>query len=182
MKKWMIRDGEILLPWNDERETVRGILMTSEKDQILLMHYQKYNFYTLPGGGIENGESPQAAFIREVKEETGFNCDISSYLGIIEEHRAFIKTRQITHAYLGQISGMQGTVNLDETEVRDGVEVQIYPIFEAYHKIFYQPISTIQQKFLSQRDRIILQEGLKLFGKTDLTLTEFIISEDTANG
>ncbi len=44
------------------------------KNTILLLHRIKKDWYELPGGKIDEGESPQEAAIRELKEE--LTCDI----------------------------------------------------------------------------------------------------------
>ncbi|WP_248124064.1 NUDIX hydrolase [Micrococcus lacusdianchii] len=38
--------------------------------------------WTLPGGGIELGESPEEACLREVEEETGHTCELTGLLGV----------------------------------------------------------------------------------------------------
>jgi 8-oxo-dGTP pyrophosphatase MutT (NUDIX family) len=40
-------------------------------------HTQKY---TLPGGGIEKGESNEEALIREVREETGIGIEVGAFI------------------------------------------------------------------------------------------------------
>ena len=51
------------------RPSVRGIIRKDEK--IAMMHSKKYNYYKLPGGGMESEESLEETLIREVREESG---------------------------------------------------------------------------------------------------------------
>ena len=52
-----------------ERPSARAIII---KDKLLAMVYsEKYKYYKFPGGGIEKGENPESALVREVGEETG---------------------------------------------------------------------------------------------------------------
>src|SRR3989344_7545377 len=45
-----------------------------ENNSILLLHRISKDWYELPGGKIEENETPEAAAIRELKEE--LNCDV----------------------------------------------------------------------------------------------------------
>lgn len=38
---------------------------------VAMVHSIKYNYYKFPGGGIDEGESPEGAVIRETREEAG---------------------------------------------------------------------------------------------------------------
>ena len=51
-----------------------GIALMHRKDVIKRKDYQEY--YTFPGGGLEEGETPEEGTIREIKEEFGINVKI----------------------------------------------------------------------------------------------------------
>ncbi len=53
------------------RPSAYGIVIKDE-EILVSKHYGKY--YFLPGGGLDFGELPEAAVVREVKEETGIDA------------------------------------------------------------------------------------------------------------
>lgn len=52
------------------RPSVRAVIIRGDK--VLMVHSEKYNYHKFPGGGIEAGETHEAALIREVQEEIGY--------------------------------------------------------------------------------------------------------------
>ena len=50
-------------------DSARAIVVRDKK--AAMVHSQKYDYYKFPGGGIEPGEGPVEAMIRETREETG---------------------------------------------------------------------------------------------------------------
>ncbi len=53
-----------------------------ESDRVLLCHRRDMDRWNLPGGGVESGEIPTEAVIREVREETGLDVEIEKLSGI----------------------------------------------------------------------------------------------------
>lgn len=72
----------------DKRIVARGIIFIDNK-VVLLKRIRackdKYlHYYAIPGGGVENNETIEAACIREVKEEVSLDVEIIKYLGMEE--------------------------------------------------------------------------------------------------
>lgn len=70
-----------------QRQRVAAYALMHENGNILLCRLSKEipeweGAWTLPGGGIEHGESPDDAVVREVKEETGLIVRPESIAGI----------------------------------------------------------------------------------------------------
>lgn len=51
------------------RNSARSIIIV--KGKLAMIHSMKYDYYKFPGGGIENGENPVEAMVRETREEAG---------------------------------------------------------------------------------------------------------------
>lgn len=51
------------------RPSARAIIL--RECTVALVHSLQYDYYKFPGGGIETGEDPREALIREVREEAG---------------------------------------------------------------------------------------------------------------
>lgn len=70
--------------------------------------------WTFPGGGIDKGESPTDAAVREVKEEVGFVLDS----GVMKELGSYVTTHEgkIDTVYVFHAAGA-GAIAVDGTEV-----------------------------------------------------------------
>ena len=53
-------------------------------DRVLLVHRPKYDDWTFPKGKAEDGETDEDCALREVREETGFACELVEPAGVTE--------------------------------------------------------------------------------------------------
>lgn len=51
--------------------------------ELLLVHRKRYDDWSLPKGKLETGERWEAAAVREVVEETGFQVSLDDFAGIV---------------------------------------------------------------------------------------------------
>jgi ADP-ribose pyrophosphatase YjhB (NUDIX family) len=57
-------------------------IIFDEQGRVLLCHRRDLDVWNLPGGGVESGEMPTDAVIREVMEETGLEVEIECLVGV----------------------------------------------------------------------------------------------------
>lgn len=82
---------EALLDHQPHRhQRVAAYALVLRGDEVLLVRISARGAHagswTLPGGGIDHGESPRAAVIREVREECGLECEVGELLDVHDVH------------------------------------------------------------------------------------------------
>ena len=80
------------------RNSARSIIIRNGK--IAMVHSLKYDYYKFPGGGIENGEDPVKAMIRETREEAGLAVIPASVKPYGYVHRIQRSTRDETECFI----------------------------------------------------------------------------------
>src|SRR5260370_5791452 len=57
-------------------------LIFDEDQRVLLAHRRDIDWWNLPGGGMEHGETVEGAVRREVREETGLEVEVKYLVGV----------------------------------------------------------------------------------------------------
>ena len=64
--------------------------VVSDREAVLLTRISPRGFHTgtwsLPGGGVDHGESPRAAVLRELREECGVTGEVGDVLAVHDDH------------------------------------------------------------------------------------------------
>ena len=117
------------------RHAARGIVVKGER--ILLLYTQRYDDYSLPGGGIDEGEEAIAGLIRELKEETGAQGirNVKPFARY-DEYRPWHKPDadiiyMVSHCYVCDIDEVLGDTAYESYEVTNGMEPVWINIHEA---------------------------------------------------
>lgn len=102
-----------------------NVVVVNDAGEILLIRRSDNDNWALPGGGIDLGESLTQAAIRETREESGIDCEITGLLGIYTDPAHVIlytsngEVRQEFSIVLtARPTGGQPTPSAESSEVR----------------------------------------------------------------
>jgi len=108
------------------RNATRSIILKSE--DILMLYTERYHDYSLPGGGLDEGEDIVAGMKRELVEETGAkNISNIQEFGIYEEYRPWYKPdfdvqHMISYCYTCNIDTDLGDTDYEHYEINNGMK------------------------------------------------------------
>ena len=140
---------------------VRVAVIITKGEEILLAKHSKggKEYWVLPGGGVEEGESITETAIREIKEETKLNVKIKKLVFISEALPPDKHRHVIDFSFTGEI--LSGEIKTGEEEILKDVkffpvtaleEIQFYPCIgaelkEGFEKGFSEPVRYLGNKW-----------------------------------
>ncbi|MFE6909471.1 NUDIX domain-containing protein [Streptomyces erythrochromogenes] len=99
-------------------------VVTDDQGRILLQRRRDNGLWALPGGGMGLGESLPGAAVREVKEETGLDVEITGLVGTYTDPRHIIEysdgevRRQFNVCFTARVVGGAPALSDESTELR----------------------------------------------------------------
>lgn len=153
---------------NSDREInrVSARCIVIEDGKIYLSHSKRYDFYKLPGGGVDRGESKKNAAVRETLEEAGVNIDKSTmqlygvYIDKWKSVRRFEENSVwVNKSYIYTAKRMGEVVDIvpTESEIYDQVEAVLIDIdtaIKANEKRINHPEYSEKQRFLERENDV----------------------------
>ncbi len=108
------------------RAGCRAIVL--REGMLLLSHETVTGWWLIPGGGLEEGETPEECVVRETEEETGLIVrPLRQFLTLYEYYEEY---RYISRYFVCEVTG-SGRMRLTEAEARRGLEPRWLPLEEA---------------------------------------------------
>lgn len=161
-----ITDSDIIGDFPSLMETVsrygsRGVLIDDELN-VAMMYMSNLNLYKLPGGGVNEGEDRKKAFLREIREETGYEAEILHELGYIEEHKKRNDYFQLSYCFIAKTRNDPIPAMLTKEEKQLGMTVKWMKLDAALQRMNNLEINCddYSTKFMLLRDRTILEKAV----------------------
>jgi len=100
--------------------TAVGALITDDDDRVLLVKPFYRDYWTLPGGMLDHGETPEAACAREITEELGISLPVGRLLVIDWAPALARRPRPITYfLFDAGVLDPKAEITLQEAELDD---------------------------------------------------------------
>ena len=144
-----------------ERPATRCIALQGKN--ILLLHTDRYEDYSLPGGGLDPEEDRIEGMKRELQEETGAkNIRNIKPFGKYEEYRPWDKPdfdvqHIISYCYTCDVDEELGDSNMESYEIKNGMKAKWVNIHEAIEHNLKTMASSEKKGLSIERETFLLR-------------------------
>lgn len=142
------------------RKSARGIVL-NENGEMAVQYLRTHDYHKLPGGGVDAGETVEAALAREIQEEVGCTCEIIRPLGIAIEYRNEHNLLHISYGFAAHLLGEVGTPKLEPGEVEEGQETLWLTPATALEQMKNDRPDQRKGHFILEREKAFLEEFLQ---------------------
>ena len=140
------------------RHVARAFVL--DDDKILVLRIKRNDdfgnstYIETSGGGVDLGETPEEAVLREIDEELGVKGEIITKLGIIDDYYNKIKRHNINHYYLIKVIGKTKIhhVSRGDSLIDSILKLDFNEIFDVYNK---EPKEKIKKLVYNREDPIV---------------------------
>lgn len=158
------------------------IVAVIDDNKILLTKREDFEVWCLPGGGVEDGESLAEAGIREAKEETGIDVELTSLVGVYSRVGGMWND---VHAVLFRARPIGGELKLQPGET---IEVAYFPFDQIPEELLYghqqrildaindvRGVARKQELFLPQAEVLTRKQLYELRDNSSLSRQQFYL-------
>ena len=157
------------------KQAINAIIFSENKDQVLLIERRDLPIWVLPGGGVDEGEKPEKAVVREFLEETGLSVKIKRKVSL---YTPINRLGTTTHIYeCTKISG-------EPTTGPETFDIGYYPIndlpknfFHIHRDMLQDALEKSAQLITKPLDKVTYISLLKYFIKHPIRIIRFLLSK-----
>jgi ADP-ribose pyrophosphatase YjhB (NUDIX family) len=147
------------------------IVALIDDGKILLTRREDFEVWCLPGGAVEEGESLAEAAIREAREETGLEVELTRLVGVYSRIGGM---NHDVHAILFAARPVGGELKLQQGET---IEIKYFPFTEIPDDLLFEHKRRIQDA-IHEVSGIAVRQELSLPMESRLTRQELYTLRD----
>ena len=122
----------------------------NDSGEVLICHRRDLNLWELPGGGVEDGETPWDAVVREVAEETGLRVAVERLAGVYWQRRRGVLVMQFQ---CRPVAGRLGPSN-------EADEVRFVPVDKLPERMTPVVVERLRDSLAAHQEvRLVVQDG-----------------------
>ena len=127
-------------------------------------HFGKATLIETSGGGIEEGEDPYTAIVRELKEELGAETEVICKIGTVSDYYNLIHRHNINHYFLCRIKSF-GETNMTQQEIEDFHMSTLKMTYEEAVSEYKKCKETPLGRLIANRELPILERAKEILDK-----------------